>query len=215
MQELKHFARWTQSKFSLHVYRNMPPNHWFERHICGTNGAVAQLCQNSPQKSCCAVVRDYWTGHLYMHIQQCVWYPSRLLWPLAFKAALHCLVCNPHRLSFRASSVEAEVWWGKREGEERERGRDGERKLEGSRRTGEGEERNKTEGLIEGRRENSKGCWENTIKQKAGKIREGRREQRTWTPAVSALFSSLGEKTERLQVVVVFWHFPSFSDKNN
>ena len=98
----------------------MPPNHWFERHICGTNGAVAQLCQNSPQKSCCVVVHDYWTGHLYMHIQQRVWYPPRLLWPLAFKAALYCLVCNPHRLSFRASSVEAEVWWGKREGEERE-----------------------------------------------------------------------------------------------
>lgn len=98
----------------------LPPNHWFERHICGTNGAMAQLCQNSPQKSWCVVAHDYWTGHLYMHIQQGVWYPSRLLWPLAFKAASHCLVCNPHRLSFRASSVEAEVWWGKREGEERE-----------------------------------------------------------------------------------------------
>lgn len=105
----------------LCMCREMPPNHWFERHICGTNGAAAQLCQNSPQKSCCVVVHDYWTGHLYMHIQQHVWYPSRLLWPFAFKAALYCLVCNPHRLSFRASSVEAEVWWGKREGEESEK----------------------------------------------------------------------------------------------
>ena len=41
--------------------------------------------------------------------------PSRLLRSLAFKAAIYCLVCNPHRLSFRASSVEAEVWWGKKE----------------------------------------------------------------------------------------------------
>lgn len=98
----------------------MPPNHWFERHVCGTNGAVAQLCQNSPQKSCCVVVRDYWTGHLYMHIQQRGWYPSRLLWPFALKTGLYCLVCNPHRPSFRASSVEAEVWWGEREGEGRE-----------------------------------------------------------------------------------------------
>lgn len=108
----------------------MPSNHWFERHICGTNGAVAQLCQNSPQTRCCAVVRDYWTGHLYMHIQQRVWYPSRLLWPIAFKADLRCLVCNPHRLSFRASSVEADVWWGKREGEEREKEKEREGKNE-------------------------------------------------------------------------------------
>lgn len=108
----------------------MPSNHWFERHICGTNGAVAQLCQNSPQTRCCAVVRDYWTGHLYMHIQQRVWYPSRLLWPIAFKADLRCLVCNPHRLSFRASSVEAEVWWGKREGEEKEKEREREKMKE-------------------------------------------------------------------------------------
>lgn len=63
---------------SLRMCTEMPLNHWFERHICGTNGAVAQLCQNSPQKSCCVVVHDYWTGHLYMHIQQHVWYPTRL-----------------------------------------------------------------------------------------------------------------------------------------
>lgn len=80
-----------------------------------------QLCQNSPKKSCCVVVRDYWTGHLYMHIQQHAWYPAQLLWPFAFKAAVHCLVCNPHRLSFRASSVEAEDWWGKRGGRRKKR----------------------------------------------------------------------------------------------
>lgn len=40
---------------------------------------------------------------------------------LLLKAASHCLVCNPHRLRFRASSVDAGVWWGKSKGEERER----------------------------------------------------------------------------------------------
>lgn len=43
-------------------------------------------------------------------------------WPLAFKSALHCLVCSPHRLSFRASSVDARDCWGKKAGEgQRER----------------------------------------------------------------------------------------------
>lgn len=87
----------------------------------GLMGPRPSCVKTAPRKSCCLVVRDYWTGHLYMHIQQLVWYPSRLLWPLAFKAALYCLVCNPHRLCFRASSEEAEVWWGKREAEEREK----------------------------------------------------------------------------------------------
>lgn len=41
---------------------------------------------------------------------------------LLLKAASHCLVCSPHRLCFRASSVDAGVWWGK-ERVERERER--------------------------------------------------------------------------------------------
>lgn len=102
----------------------MAPNHWFQRHICGTNGAEAQLCQNSPQKSCsCAVVHDYWAGHLYMHTQQRVWYLSRLLWPLAFKSGLALLGMQPTQaplqgiISGRWSLMRKNWGWGERERE--------------------------------------------------------------------------------------------------
>lgn len=48
---------------------------------------------------------------------------SRLLWTFAFKAASCYLVCNPHMLSFRASSEQAEVWWGEKRREWRGRGK--------------------------------------------------------------------------------------------
>lgn len=82
--------------------REMALNHWFQRHICGTNGAEAQPCQNSPWKSCCcALACDYWAGHLYMHAQQCVWYFSQLLWPLTFKASLVLLGMQPTQAVFQ------------------------------------------------------------------------------------------------------------------
>lgn len=123
MQEWKCFACRTQSKFPHACVQKCLQTTDMKDIFVRLMGLCPSSVKTAPRKA---------AAQLFAITEQVIYIcifsnvfdtASRLLWTFAFKAASCYLVCNPHMLSFRASSEQAEVWWGEKRREWRGRGK--------------------------------------------------------------------------------------------